>query len=263
MKFKLTLLSLVVGLLFAASTVHAMDIGILAPTDKKIRAEVYYEQYERDIDQGYSFSSGSYPGLQEEDRVVARVTFNPQRWWGLSLEAGGTDSEGSEDVAPIFGAGAHIVLLEQGGFYTSAFGQITWATGIEYQNHFVVTDGVNYLDETWKRDEEYIEYAMGVQLGYMCQPCSGARVTSYAGVMASFLDDTKSEERITGTYFLDGMSGPEAFAEKDSSVDMEEDHVAQVFAGVEVALLPLDAGVRVEGRFYDRTSLSASVFWNF
>jgi hypothetical protein len=81
--------------------------------------------------------------------------------------------------------------------------------------------------------------------------------------MASFLDDTKSEERFSGSYFIEGMAAPVTFDEKDSSVDMEEDHVAQVFAGVEVALLPLDGGVRVEGRFYDRTSLSAALFWNF
>ncbi|WP_282753575.1 hypothetical protein [Desulfuromonas thiophila] len=263
MKSKLILCSLAVGLLFVTTMAHAMDIGILTPTDKKFRAEIYYEQFERDIEQEYGFSGGSYDGLQEEDRIVARVTFNPQRWWGLSLEVGGADSKASEDIAPIFGAGAHIVLFEQGGFYTSAFGHITWVTGIEYKDHYGATDGVNYFDETWTREEEYLEYGLGAQLGYIWQPCSGARVTGYAGAMASWLDDTKSEEHASGGYFIEGMAEPTSYAIKSSSVDMDESQVAQFFAGVEMALLPLDGGVRVEGRFYDRTSLTASLFWNF
>jgi len=263
MKLKSILCHVAVGLLFTTSTGYAMDIGVMAPSDQQLRAELYYEEYERDIQQGYGFGSGSYSGLQEENRLVARVTFNPQRFWGLSLEVGGTDSDGAEDSAPMFGLGAHLVLVEQGGFYTSAFGRMTWTTGIEYKDRYVVTDGVNYLDETWQRDEDYIEYAFGVQVGYEWQPCSSARVTGYAGAMASYLDDTKSEERLSGSYFIAGMDAPVTFDEKDSSVDMEEDHVAQVFAGVEVALLPLDGGVRVEGRFYDRTSLSAALFLNF
>jgi hypothetical protein len=263
MKLKSMLCHVAVGLLFITSTGYAMDIGVLAPSDQQMRAELYYEEYERDIQQGYGFGSGSYSGLQEENRLVARVTINPQRFWGLSLEVGGTDSDGAEDNAPMFGLGVHLVLCEQGGFYTSAFGRMTWTTGIEYKEHHVITDGVSYLDETWQRDEEYLEYAFGVQVGYEWQSCSSARVTGYAGAMASFLDDTKSEERFSGSYFIEGMAAPVTFDEKDSSVDMEEDHVAQVFAGVEVALLPLDGGVRVEGRFYDRTSLSASLFLNF
>jgi len=263
MKLKSILCTAAVGLLFVTSVGHAMDVGILAPTDKQMRVEVYYEEYERDIQQGYSFDSGSFTFPQEENRLVARVTFNPQRSWGLSLEVGGTDSDGSEDSAPMFGLGAHMVLFEQGGFYTSAFGRMTWTTGIEYKEHYLVTDGANYYDETWQRDEEYLEYGLGVQLGYVWQPCSSARITGYAGAMASFLDDTKSEERLSGSYFIEDMDAPVTFDEKDSSVDMEEDHVAQVFAGVEVALLPLDGGIRVEGRFYDRTSVSASVFLNF
>lgn len=263
MKFKSILCPLVIGLLFFASGVQAMDIGLLAPTDNKVRAEVYYEQFERDIDQGFPFGDGSASGLQEEDRVVARLTFTPQRFWGLSLEVGGTDSEYSEDIAPMFGAGAHLVLLEQERFYASAFGRMTWITGVEYRDHYTVTDGTNYLDETWKRDEAYIEYALGMQLGYVWHPCAGARITGYAGGMANFLDDTKSEERISGSYYLEEMAAPESFAAKDSSVDIDESHVAQFFAGVEMALLPLDGGIRLEGRFYDRTSLSASLFLNF
>ena len=263
MKFNLILCTLAAGLLLISSTVHAMDVGTLAPSEKKFRAEMYYEQFERDIDQEYGFGKGSYDGLQEEDRVVARLTFNPQRWWGLSLELGAADAESSEDIAPMFGVGAHIVLVERNGFYASAFGRLTWVTGIEYQGHYGATDGVNYFDERWKRDEEYVEYGLGAQLGYVWQPCSSARVTGYGGVLASFLDDTKSEEHASGIYYEEGMAGPENYAVKDSAVDMDERHVAQFFAGVEVALLPLDGGVRVEGRFYDRTSLTASLFWNF
>lgn len=260
-----TLLCLIIFTLAGiASTASAMDVGIIAPTDKKFRAEVYYEAFERDIEQEWGFGDGSYTGLQEEDRVVARFTFTPQRFWGLSLEIGGTDSDGSEDVAPMFGAGAHIVLLERGGFYTSAFGRATWITGVEYKNHYEYTNGDDFVRGTWTRDEAYLEYGMGLQLGYEWQPCASARVTTYAGAMTSFIDDTESEERESGTYFYSGsMTGAETFSMKDSSVDMEEAHVAQMFAGVEVALLPVDAGIRVEGRFYDRTSLSASVFWNF
>lgn len=65
--------------------------------------------------------------------------------------------------------------------------------------------------------------------------------------MASFLDDTKSNNRASGAYFVEGMTEPESHAVKDSFVDMDENQVAQFFTGVEVALLPLDGGVRVEG----------------
>lgn len=246
------------------STASAMDVGILAPMDKTFRTEVYYEAFERDIEQDHSFGSGTFTGLQEEERVVARFTFTPQRFWGLSLEIGGTDSEYSEDVAPMFGAGGHIVLLERGGFYTSAFARATWITGIEYRDHYEYTNGDDYLRISWDRDEAYLEYALGLQFGHVWQPCSSTRVTGYAGVMANFIDDTESEDRDSGTYFNSAsMSEPQTYAVKDSSVDVEETHVAQMFAGVEVALLPVDAGIRVEGRFYDRTSLSASLFWNF
>lgn len=263
MKVKTVVCSILTLLLCVASPLYAMDIGLMAPTDEKFRTEVYYENYKRDVKKDHGSDYGAFVGQQEEERVMARFSFNPKRFWGFSLEAGGTDAEGSEDVAPIFGAGVHMVLLEKGGFYTSVFGKITWVTGIEYKNRSEFTNGSDYIifDDKW--DEDYIEYAMGVQVGHRWEPCTWATVTSYAGAMATFIDDTKSEYRSNVKMFSAEEDQIESWSTRESGLDMEEDHVFQAFAGISTTIKPYDIGVRVEGRFYDRTSLSASLFWNF
>ncbi|MDD2558282.1 MAG: hypothetical protein RBR43_05460 [Desulfuromonadaceae bacterium] len=250
-------------LLCSTATLHAMDIGIMAPTDQKFRAEVYYENYKRDIKQDVGIFGGSTVITQKEDRVLARFSFAPQRFWGISLEAGGTDSDGSEGIAPIFGAGAHVVVLDQGAFYASLFGKITWVTGVEYREREEVRFDSEYVVGTYKRDEDYLEYAVGLQVGHKWTPCAWAEVTSYAGAMANFIKETTSDDRIYMEFSSAGDEQPYTYSKRDSKLDMEEEHIFQAFAGLATTITPYNIGVRVEGRFHDRTSISGSLFWNF
>ncbi len=254
---------IIVFLLCSTATLHAMDIGIMAPTEQKFRAEMYYENYKREIKQDAIHGLATYALLKKEKRVLARVSFAPQRFWGFSLEAGGVDAYNSQDIAPIFGAGAHLVVLERGGFYASLFGKITWVTGIEYRSHqeLIIPDNMGYTRLSYVRDEGYIEYATGLQVGHKWTPCTWAEVTSYAGAMVSFIDDTKSDEKMYVEDFRQGKT--ESTSMRASDLDMEEEHIFQAVVGVATTITPYDIGVRVEGRFYDRTSLSGSLFWNF
>ncbi len=264
MNIKALLCAILGTVICVASTAHAMDVGILAPTEQKFRTEVYYENYERDLKLEGRFGTGSGGGTQEEERVLARFSFSPQRSWGVSFEVGGADAEGSEDIAPIIGVGAHVVVLDKGAFYASLFGKITWVTGIEYRERWwESTNGSDYEIRAYHRDEDYIEYALGLQVGHQWTPCAWAEVTSYAGAMASFIDDTKSEDRIYMERFFEGMAQPETFSARESNLYMEEEHIFQAVVGVATTITPYNIGVRVEGRFYDRTSISGSLFWNF
>ncbi|WP_282754645.1 hypothetical protein [Desulfuromonas thiophila] len=251
-------------LLLCGSLAQAMDIGLLAPSDQRFRAELYYEDYQRDTRQDYPsvYPASSYVGKQEEKRLIARLSLAPQRRWGLSLELGGTDSEHSEQIAPLLGAGAHLVVLERGNLYASLFGRLTYVSGIEYKESYGgYVDELNYGYGTWQRDEDYIEYGGGLQLGTRWQPCAWAELSGYGGLLLSWVEETRSKERERATGKFQGQDFDWSYS--DSTIDMREEHQAQLFAGIELRALPSNLALRLESRFYDRTSLSAALLWAF
>ncbi|MDD3801082.1 MAG: hypothetical protein RBR03_08920 [Desulfuromonas thiophila] len=251
-------------LLLCGSLAQAMDIGLLAPSDQRFRAELYYEDYQRDTRQDYPsvYPASSYVGKQEEKRLIARLSLAPQRRWGLSLELGGTDSEHSEQIAPLLGAGAHLVVLERGNLYASLFGRLTYVSGIEYKESYGgYVDELNYGYGTWQRDEDYIEYGGGLQLGTRWQPCAWAELSGYGGLLLSWVKETRSKERERATGKFRGQDFDWSYS--DSTIDMREEHQAQLFAGIELRALPSNLALRLESRFYDRTSLSAALLWAF
>lgn len=82
----------------------------------------------------------------------------------------------------------------------------------------------------------------------------------YGGVLASFIDSS-GEEKVHIT--LSDGDFEHSFSVKSSKIEMREEHPVQLFAGAEIALTRYDLGLRIESRFYDRTSLSVALFKQF
>ncbi len=246
--------------IFIATNSFAMDIGVMGPAESKYSAELFYESFERDTKQDTSFSSGQFVGMQDEQRIIARLKISPQRNWALTLDAGATDAEGSEGYAPLFGLGGHLVLYENNGFYTSVFAKATYAFDIDYKQHNIYNFEGAVLSEIYNQTEEYFEYGAGFQLGKEWIPCSGARITCYTGAIASFID---SSAEATADYSFTFEGNTETGSVKDDGIEMEEEHPVLFFAGVEATLTKYEIGIRAENRFYDRTSFSFGLFKNF
>lgn len=239
-----------------ASNSFAMDIGIMRSMDTSYSLEVFCENFERDVSAKDGLTGAPYDGTQDEKRTIARFRYSPLNNWAITLEAGATDSEYSDGYAPLFGLGSHVVVYEKNGFYATVFAKATYAYDIEYLEE--------YKDSTFtfraKTTEEYWEYGAGVQLGQDWVPCSGARITGYTGASASFIS-AEQESEFNSTFItpLDTIS----FSNKTDVGDFEEDQPFIYFAGIEATLTKYEIGIRVESRFYDRTSFSVGVFKNF
>lgn len=238
----------------------AMDIGVMRSMETSYSLEVFCEDFERDVDAKSHLTGAPYSGTQDEKRTLARFSYSPVKNWGITFEAGATDAEDSEDYAPIFGLGSHVVVYDTNGFYATVFAKATYAYDIEYRlkEHFTIGD--SDFDFRTKVTEEYWEYGAGFQLGKDWLPCSGARITGYTGAIASFIS---AEQETKLDYTFSGPSGSTSFSTKINKGDFEEDQPFMFFAGIEATLTKYEIGLRAESRFYDRTSFSVGLFKNF
>lgn len=243
-------------IVFLASNSFSMDIGVMRSMDTSYSLEVFCENFERDVNAKDGLTGSPYNGIQDEKRTIVRFRYSPLKNWGITVEAGATDSEYSDGYAPIFGLGSHVVVYENNGFYTTLFAKATYAYDIEYKQEYE-DSFLTFRSET---NEEYWEYGAGVQLGQDWVPCSGARITAYTGASASFIS---AEQDFEFNYTF--ITPPEniSFSDKTDIGDFEEDQPFMFFAGIEATLTQYEIGIRVESRFYDRTSFSVGVFKNF
>lgn len=250
-----------VSAVLLSSNVFAMDIGAMQPTHSKFTTELIHESYERDLKQTYPNSDQQDSAIQDEQRTFLRLTYSPQPKWGLTLDAGATDSDESDGYSPLIGLGGHVNVYQHNGFYASLFAKATYTFDIEYKWT------TNYSGENWnatstyKQTENLLEYSGGIQLGKEWNPCSGTQITGYTGAMASFID---SSEELVETYVYNNEAGVHTgrIREKDY-FKLEEDQPIMFLAGVEATFTKYDIGIRAESRFYGRPSFSVALFKHF
>ncbi|MFT5729358.1 MAG: hypothetical protein ACI8PB_003523 [Desulforhopalus sp.] len=250
-----------VSTLFIGSNVLAMDIGAMQLAGSTFSAELIHESYERDVKNTYTDPDEQYTGVQDEQRTFIRLRYSPQPKWGLTLDAGATDSDESEGYAPLIGLGAHVNVYQHNGFYASLFAKATYTFNIEYKWTSYYS-GENWnATSTSTQTEDLLEYSGGIQLGKEWIPCSGTRITGYTGVMASFIE---SSEDVIRNYNYSDEKGMRSGTNREKDFfDIEEDQPIMFLAGVETTFTKYEIGIRAETRFYGRPSFSVGLFKNF
>lgn len=228
----------------------ASDIGAplyLNTVGRSGSIEVYYEKYERDIEQQASDGS-MFTGEQQEDRVIARLNYHASTKASLYVEAGMTDSDGSDGGAAIVGGGLKLSIHDSPAFGASLFASITYVPEIEYK-HDGFIDYVNQLEYPDSlQTESYYEFSGGIILSKTIQMDEKSIITPYVGAMLSRLD---GDEDYEFTY-------PAAGRKTETTGSLEDEDPFSVFAGLNL-MLDSKWGIRLEGRFVNQTSVSAGL----
>jgi hypothetical protein len=245
--------------LLAAFSVSSLatDVGMplfSTTVGKSASLEVYYERFNRDIEQVYL--SGTDTGEQEEDRFLARVSFHPGTKASLYLEAGATESEDSEGAVPIFGAGLKVKVYDRPALQVSAFASGTYIDEIEYkQDGYVDYDvpGYTYVDyPDYEQKESYVEINGGLIISRDIAMDEATHCIPYGGFMVSMLD---GDEDYKLTYHVDEPA-------REYSGDIQDDGLFALIAGLGVTLDNVWA-IRFEGRFVNQESFSAGLSYMF
>ncbi|HEY8240449.1 MAG TPA: hypothetical protein VIH35_03340 [Kiritimatiellia bacterium] len=247
----------ILAVLVGALPARAHDAGppiMKTALGKRFNVEVYFEKYQRDIEQ--EFASGTDTAEQEEDRLLARLTFAPADFASLYLEGGATDSKDSEGEAPLFGGGVRLRAYSTPAVQVDVFGSVTYVDGIEYHvDGFVEPETAGSftvdhpdLDQT----ESYYEYEGGILLSHVFQAGPKWTVTPYGGFLFSVLDGDEEYDLTPHVpippFTIEG--------------DLKENGNFILAAGL-LGTLNKTFGLRLEGRFVDEQSVSAGVSYFF
>ncbi|HMO41481.1 MAG TPA: hypothetical protein PKE26_15715 [Kiritimatiellia bacterium] len=226
------------------------DVGAplyLNTIGKSGSVEVYYEKYKRDIEQQGS-DGNLYLGEQQEDRVIARLNYHASTRASLYVEAGATDSDGSDGSAALVGGGLKLSLHDSQAFGVSLFAAITYVPEIEYKRDGFI-DYANQLEyPSSLQTESYYEFSGGLILSKTFQMDEKSIITPYAGVMLSRLD---GDEDYEFTYPASGRN-------IRTTGTLEDEDPFSAFAGLSL-VMNSTFGIRVEGRFVNQTSVSAGL----
>lgn len=226
------------------------DVGAplyLNTIGKSGNIEVYYEKFKRDIEQQGS-DGNLYTSEQQEDRVIARLNYNASTRASLYIEAGATDSDGSDGAAALIGGGLKLSVHDSPAFGVSLFASITYVPEIKYkQDGFI--DYANQLEyPSSLQTETYYEFSGGLILSKTFQLDDKSLITLYAGVMLSRLD---GDEDYEFTY-------PASRRNIRTTGTLEDEDPFSAFGGLSL-VLNSTVGIRVEGRFVNQTSVSAGL----
>ena len=241
----------------ACSSVHATDVGMplySSAIGKKGNAEVYYEQYKRDVKQDGDL--GPSTGEQEESRIIARLNYHASPSASLYAEVGLTDSDQSEGNVPLFGAGLKIKVYDKEVLQVNAFASITYVPEIEYKSDGYVDYtqyGYEWVDTPdFIQKESYMEINGGLAISKFIQLDESTTLTPYGGFMLSKLD---GDEDFEFKYHVQERT-------EKANGEIEDDGIFSLFAGLG---LTLDDtwGIRFEGRFINQSSFSAGLMYFF
>ena len=248
--------------LTSITSVEAADVGgpaIPAKTDN-IGINIIYERYKRDVKLSsrecvirmlgdeITLPASSESGVQDEVRLMARLSFPVGSRALIHLDGGVTDSEASQDVDPILGGGFRVLAYQSDAIDVSIFGSAHYVPKIEYEFYFTNID-LNTL--TFNQEESYWEANGGVVLSHPVALESGPELTLYGGLMISVLEGDEDWE----IQFSDvGEVG-------EREGQLEDDGAVSVLGGL-ACQFNEQVGMRVEGRFVNQTSLSVAVVVN-
>jgi len=228
---------------------------------KNARVELIYEKYDRDVKFSnaqftaagpggvFPFTHPGHSASQKEDRLMARFGFPVGNTVILQLDAGVTDSEESEDLVGILGGGIRVHAYESDTVDASIFALAHYVPEIEYK--WSTTDST--LGRAFSTQEEsYWEASGGFLLSRAFALEKESTLTPYGGIMISVF---QGDEDWTALY-------PDTGLIEKGSGDLEGDGVFSVLGGLAFMFNPA-LSVRVEGRFVNRTSISAALAMSF
>jgi hypothetical protein len=250
MNHPLRLLPLVLASLSCAARAATLGLPPAQPLTTGA-VEVYHERFRTDIEQEFRLSGGqTFIGEQREDRWLGRSTFQLSEGWRAHALAGGSDSEGSDGSAPMFGAGAEWSVWAEAGAALSLLASTEYVHEITYRKPGGrIGDRVIASEE---RVESHWEALLGVRASARFDLLRDVALTPYAGVYLNPIQ-AGAEETFR---FPSGSGG------NDRNVDFEQDGLVGASTGATLTL-PRGWFVRGEASFIDRSSYSIGAGWGF
>jgi len=248
--------------LTSITSVEAADVGGPASPAKmeKIGINIIYEKYRRDVEissrehvlripgDEVTVPAFSESGVQDEVRLMARLSFPVGSRALIHLDGGVTDEESSQDVDPILGGGVRVLAYQSNAIDVSIFGSAHYVPKREYKFYFTDID-LNTL--AFAQEESYWEANGGVVLSHPVALESGPELTLYGGLMISVLKGDEDWEIQLSDF---GEVG-------EYEGQLEDDGAVSVLGGL-ACQFNEQVGMRVEGRFVNQTSVSVAVVVN-
>lgn len=217
----------------------ANDAGdLIFPADypRKVRAELLYENVQRDV-RVTSESPSVTDGLSADVFAVRLHTdLGPLARLDFDI---GAKSAGSGSHKLMGGVGLRFLAFELGSWRGGAFGQVRYARDLR--------DRVDLADRPRAQVKyDWVEADAGLLVGYRLGIADQFKVTPYAGPVFSIL-------RLSGDVREDSDGG---------RFRAEEDQVIGVAAGLGLEFQGQN-GLRFEARYFDDISVSAAVSFVF
>lgn len=235
-----------------ASTAWASDVGLPLYADdnnaSRANIEVYYSDISRDARQLYDI--GGETGVeQEEERIIVRLNYALTSRAALYAEIGATNSYTSDGNEPLFGAGLRVKIYDGDFFVLTGVASGTYIPKIEYHDEWQEDDGRHVK---WFQEESYSELSGGLIISQEIALSGDIIWTPYGGFMGSKI---YGDEDYTLFYYQEEKV-------KEADGYLEEDSPFFLFAGLRLALNNT-WGIRLEGRFINRTSFSGGLTYSF
>ena len=184
--------------------------------------EVFYERYKRDVKASDGLFGGG-PSDFQEDRFVARLNFRKNPEASFTADFGLVDAKDSEGFVPMLGGGVSKEVHSQDDIVLTLFAQAAYVFESEVKD----TDSWYYGSSEDVSNHAYWEYGGGLQVGKLWRHQDGSRLSTYGGLLVSFLDADGED------HYREWRRNGRVVSDYGESTSAEEDKPIGVFGGVE------------------------------
>ena len=213
--------------------------------------EVFYERYKRDVKASDGLFGGG-PSDFQEDRFVARLNFRKNPEASFTADFGLVDAKDSEEFVPMLGGGVSKEIFSQDDIVLTLFGQASYVFESEVKKTEYWYSPVYRGNVTaeYVTSETYWEFGGGLQVGKLWSLQDGSRLSTYGGLLVSFLD--ANGETREGKWLRNGR----VISDYQKKTSAEEDKPIGVFGGVEWWPAGSPVSIRAEMRRISHESFS-------
>ena len=184
--------------------------------------EVFYERYKRDVKASDGLFGGG-PSDFQEDRFVARLNFRRNPEASFTADFGLVDAKDSEGFVPMLGGGVSKAIYSQDDIVLSLFAQAAYV----FESEVKRSDSWYYGSSEDVSNHAYWEYGGGLQVGKLWRHQDGSRLSTYGGLLVSFLDADGED------HYREWRRNGRVVSDYGESTSAEEDKPIGVFGGVE------------------------------
>jgi len=207
--------------------------------------EVFYERYKRDVKASDGLFGGG-PSDFQEDRFVARLNFRKNPEASFTADFGLVDAKDSEGFVPMLGGGVSKEVHSQDDIVLTLFAQAAYV----FESEVKRSDSWYYGSSEDVSNHAYWEYGGGLQVGKLWRHQDGSRLSTYGGLLVSFLDADGED------HYREWRRNGRVVSDYGESTSAEEDKPIGVFGGVEWWPAGSPVSIRAEMRRISHESFS-------